>query len=312
MKLPHWKAVLIASLLVVLSTPSTNGAGPIDFTVSAPAEGRTFTLSQAKGKYVALHFLLKTECPYCLKHTRDYAMKAGTTTDVLHLFLKPDREEEIKTWAGKLNRGEGFPPITLYRDVDAMLAEAYGVPGGYAFHGESVHYPALILLDPAGKEVFRYIGTNNADRLPFDRFVARLAMLKEKPAALDHYNLGKDKLALGGYDPVTYFTEGKALKGRIDLRANHRGVTYQFSSEETRKLFLNSPETYLPTYGGWCATAMAKGEKVEVDPTNFKVTQGRLFLFFKAFYANAIKDWNKDEARLTVKADSNWHQFSGE
>lgn len=57
---------------------------------------------------------------------------------------------------------------------------------------------------------------------------------------------------------------------------------------------------------------MAKGEKVEVDPTNFKVTNGRLFLFFKTFYANAIKDWNKDEPNLTVKADLNWKKIAGE
>lgn len=132
------------------------------------------------------------------------------------------------------------------------------------------------------------------------------------PPALQHYNLGADKLALKGYDPVAYITQGKAVKGRKELTTNHRGVTYQFESEEDRRLFLATPEKYLPTYGGWCATAMAKGEKVEIDPTNFKVTNGRLFLFFKAFYANAQKDWNKDEPTLTAKADANWRKISGE
>lgn len=131
-------------------------------------------------------------------------------------------------------------------------------------------------------------------------------------AAIQHYNLSSDKVALSGYDPVTYFTLSKALKGRKEISTSHHGVTYQFTSEETRKLFSDNPDKYLPTYGGWCATAMAKGEKVEVDPTNFKVTNGRLFLFFKAFYANAIKDWNKDEPKLTIKADSNWKKLSGE
>jgi hypothetical protein len=89
-------------------------------------------------------------------------------------------------------------------------------------------------------------------------------------------------------------------------------VTYRFATEENKALFDSSPGKYLPTYGGWCATAMAKGEKVEIDPTNFKVTNGRLFLFFKAFYANAQKDWNKDEGALTLKADANWKKLSGE
>jgi len=142
---------------------------------------------------------------------------------------------------------------------------------------------------------------------------AAAAESKEKPAAaIQHYNLGKDKVALSGYDPVGYFTLNKALKGRKEINSQHRGVTYWFASEENKKLFTESPAKYLPTYGGWCATAMAKGEKVEIDPTNFKVTNGRLFLFFKAFYANAIKDWNKDESGQTVKADANWKKIAGE
>lgn len=140
-----------------------------------------------------------------------------------------------------------------------------------------------------------------------------VAELKEMPVAgLQHYNLGKDQVALSGYDPVGYFTLNKALKGRKEISAQHRGVTYWFASDENKKLFTATPEKYLPTYGGWCATAMAKGEKVEIDPTNFKVTNGRLFLFFKAFYANAIKDWNKDEPGQTAKADANWKKIAGE
>ncbi len=76
-------------------------AAPSDFTVESPVDGKTFKLSEGKGKYVALHFLLKTECPFCLKHTRDYAKKSATTSDVIQVFLKPDSAEEIKAWAAK-------------------------------------------------------------------------------------------------------------------------------------------------------------------------------------------------------------------
>jgi YHS domain-containing protein len=131
-------------------------------------------------------------------------------------------------------------------------------------------------------------------------------------AVIQHYNLGADNVALKGYDPVGYLTKSLALKGRKEISAEHRGVIYYFASEENKKLFTGSPEKYLPAYGGWCATAMAKSEKVEIDPANFKITNGRLFLFFKAFYANALKEWNKDEPNLTGKADANWKKISGE
>jgi len=130
--------------------------------------------------------------------------------------------------------------------------------------------------------------------------------------ALAQYNLKSDKVAIQGYDPINYFTKGTPAKGSPQTKAEHKGVVYYFASPENRKAFIENPNKYLPTYGGWCATAMAKGEKVEIDPTNFKVTNGRLFLFFKAFYANAIKDWNKDEVNLMAKADANWKRISGE
>jgi YHS domain-containing protein len=131
-------------------------------------------------------------------------------------------------------------------------------------------------------------------------------------ASPKEYNLPANKVALQGYDPVTYFTLGKAVAGNGAFTAAHEGVTYQFSSADTQKLFIASPAKFLPTYGGWCATAMAKGEKVEIDPTNFKVTNGRLFLFFNAWYGDARKAWLKDEAGQEKLADANWKKISAE
>lgn len=289
-------------------SPAAFAAAPADFTVTSPADGKTFRLSEAKGRYVALHFLLKTECPFCLRHTAEYSMKAPTVAGVQHLFLKPDAEDEIKAWSAKIKASQ--QPM-IYRDADAKLATEFGIPDGYQFHGQTMHYPALVLLDPNGKEVFRHVGKSNTDRYSWDRFAAKLAELTANPA-VNNFNLPTDRLALNGYDPVAYFTQGRAMKGAAEISSLYRGIRYRFASEEGRMLFAAAPEKYLPTYGGWCATAMAKGEKVEIDPTNFKVTNGRLFLFFKAFYGNAIKDWNKDEANLTTKADTHWKIISGE
>lgn len=305
---------VIRSLFIALIFATGIHAAPVEFTVQSPVDGTTLKSADLRGKFVVLHFLLKTECPFCLKHTHDYAMKAASLPKVVQVFLKPDSADEIKSWAAKLNDAPGFPHVTIYRDPDAKLADSLKIPNGYAFHGETVHFPALILLNPDGNEVFRYVGKNNTDRYPFDKLAAKVAELSgaKKRAAIDQYNLGSDKLALQGYDPVSYFTKNAAVKGAPALRADYQGVTYQFESPENKKAFQDAPDKYLPTYGGWCATAMAKGEKVEIDPTNFKVSNGRLFVFFKAFYANALKDWNKDEGALMAKADANWKKISRE
>lgn len=159
--------------LLFAASPTTRPTEFAVFPVSAP-----FKLSEAKGKFVALHFLLKTECPFCLRYTHEFATQAKAQPDVVHVFLKPDSEEAIAKWMGKLD-GDSSTHPTIYRDADAKLAKAYGIPSGYKFHNEVVHYPALIILDPNGVEAFRYIGKSNADRMSFDDFSRKLAELKK-------------------------------------------------------------------------------------------------------------------------------------
>jgi hypothetical protein len=128
--------------------------------------------------------------------------------------------------------------------------------------------------------------------------------------ASTHDNLGKDRLALQGYDPVSYFGTPRPSKGRDDVTAEHDGAVYRFASTDNRDRFLAEPAKFLPQYGGWCATAMAEGKKVEVDPRNYRVTNGRLFLFYKSIIQDAQADWRKDEPGLTRKADEAWKRIT--
>ena len=162
----------------LLLTVSTARANPDDFTVPSATSDATFKLSEAKGKFVALHFLLKTECPVCLRHTREYFTKSSTLPNVIQVYLKPDTVEEIKAWTNKLPPEE-LAKNPIYRDAEAKLADEFAVPDGYAFHGQTVHFPALILLGPDGKEVFRYVGKNNGDRYSFDKLAAKVAELSK-------------------------------------------------------------------------------------------------------------------------------------
>lgn len=121
-----------------------------------------------------------------------------------------------------------------------------------------------------------------------------------------HFNL-ETGVATGGYDPVSYFTQGKAIKGKKDQAVYHQGVTYYFSSAGNKELFKANPSKYEPEYGGWCAYAMGeKGEKVSIDPETFKIVNGKLYLFYNRLFNNTLKDWNKNEASLKAKADANW------
>ena len=156
---------------------------PKDFTVKSATNDSTFQLSKHRGQIVAIHFLLKTECPFCIRYTHEFAVLAEKQPEVVHLFLKPDSDAEIKAWAGKLDKSDlaELPPI--YRDPDAMLAKQFGIPDGYKFHGQTVHYPAVVVLDVQGQELFRYVGKSNSDRMTAKQFTNRLKeeTAKQKP-----------------------------------------------------------------------------------------------------------------------------------
>ena len=127
---------------------------------------------------------------------------------------------------------------------------------------------------------------------------------------IEHFNLDK-KVAIQGYDPVAYFKQGKAVKGKKDLAGSYEGVVYYFSSAVNKELFLKNPTSYEPQYGGWCAYAMGDaGEKVEINPETFKIVDGKLYLFYNAFFNNTLKTWNKNEAVLKKKADASWKKIS--
>lgn len=123
-----------------------------------------------------------------------------------------------------------------------------------------------------------------------------------------HFLLEKNT-AISGYDPVSYFSN-KPLKGKVNLTYNYEGINYRFANPNNLETFKKTPEKYEPAYGGWCAYAMgAKGEKVEVDPENYRIYEGKLYLFYKNFFSNTLDDWKKEEVKLKKQADTNWNKI---
>jgi YHS domain-containing protein len=119
-----------------------------------------------------------------------------------------------------------------------------------------------------------------------------------------------DGVAIKGYDPVAYFTDHKAEKGKKEFAYSDHGVTYHFASAADQQTFQANPVKYEPQYGGWCAYAMGHdGSKVEVDPETFKIINGKLFLFYNRFFNNTLKSWNQDESKLHSQADINWQKI---
>jgi YHS domain-containing protein len=137
-------------------------------------------------------------------------------------------------------------------------------------------------------------------------FTASIIMAQRDVRA-KQFNL-EDGLAIQGYDPVAYFVQHKAVKGKKAFLRTHDGVTYYFSSASNMELFATNYAKYEPQYGGWCAYAMGEtGEKVEVDPETFKIVDGKLYLFYNSLFNNTLPKWNKAEGNLKMNADKHWN-----
>lgn len=124
----------------------------------------------------------------------------------------------------------------------------------------------------------------------------------------EHTNLKKGAIA-EGYDVVSYF-EGKAVKGDPKYFVDINGVKYLFQTAENKQIFLLNPSSYSPQYGGYCAYAMADGDKVDINPKTFEIRDGKLYLFYNSFGINTLDKWLEEGAEsLKVKADMEWKEL---
>lgn len=86
-------------------------------------------------------------------------------------------------------------------------------------------------------------------------------------------------VALFGYDPVAYFTDGRPTPGSRLIEAEWAGSAWRFSNEANRAAFLSAPEVYAPRYGGYDPLSVAKGFAAAGHPLLFVIRGDRLYLF---------------------------------
>jgi YHS domain-containing protein len=116
-------------------------------------------------------------------------------------------------------------------------------------------------------------------------------------------NLTFQGIAIQGYDPVAYFTDNKAVPGNPEITASYDGATYQFASGENKAAFEANPGKYAPQYGGYCAYGASQGYNASIEPEQFTIADGKLYLNYNA---DVRKRWNQDRGSYISKADAYW------
>ena len=118
-----------------------------------------------------------------------------------------------------------------------------------------------------------------------------------------------DDLAIKGYDAVSYFTNGKTMKGNVSFTYKWHGKTWYFSNRENLDLFATGPKKYAPQYDGYCAWAMSEERMARTDPDVWQIINGKLYLNCSR---SAHEKWSRDIPGNIRKADANWLKFTGD
>ncbi len=113
----------------------------------------------------------------------------------------------------------------------------------------------------------------------------------------------EDNVAIGGYDPVGYFTESRPVPGSAAFTFRWNGATWRFASAGSRARFEANPAAYAPAFGGYCAWAISQNYIAPGDPLVWRIVDGRLYLNFNR---RAQLLWETDLAGAIARGNANW------
>jgi hypothetical protein len=112
-------------------------------------------------------------------------------------------------------------------------------------------------------------------------------------------------LAIDGYDPVAFFTDGAALPGTSAFELRHAGAVWRFRNIGNRAAFAERPDIYMPRYGGYDPVAVARGVAVAGKPNVWIIVGQSLFLFYDPTDRHKFVG---DPVHVTAIADRKWPQ----
>jgi YHS domain-containing protein len=130
-----------------------------------------------------------------------------------------------------------------------------------------------------------------------------LAAAGRVPLAADAAPGTDKRLALSGYDPVSYFIDGHPEKGSADYATSYDDATYWFKTPEDRATFVADPDHYAPQFQGLCTVGMSRGAKYEADPEAWVIADGKLYVFGSK---TLVPGFRTQTASTVERATENW------
>jgi YHS domain-containing protein len=108
---------------------------------------------------------------------------------------------------------------------------------------------------------------------------------------------------LKGADVVAYFSDGRYEQGVPQFKSAYEDVTFHFANAERKAKFDQSPEAFLPQFGGYCADGLVYAIPWGGDANTWKMIDGKLYIFGGQGSKDAFE---LDEARNVALAQKYW------
>ncbi|MFT7673965.1 MAG: hypothetical protein ACI845_002381 [Gammaproteobacteria bacterium] len=139
-------------------------------------------------------------------------------------------------------------------------------------------------------------------------FIAALLAIFSSPSfAFEKVNKSYfGEVALDGYDAVSYFSAGEAVKGNKKFSVKWEAATWLFSTEVNRQKFISSPKTFAPQYGGYCSNQMSLGNLSDIDGEVWRIIDNKLYLF--GHDAGRVR-WKSETPQRIANANQHWRLY---
>lgn len=110
-------------------------------------------------------------------------------------------------------------------------------------------------------------------------------------------------LAIEGYDPVAFYTDGKPMPGSPDLELRYGGAVWRFCNIGNREAFAARPDVYMPQFGGYDPVGVGHGVALAGNPGVWVISGEKLFLFYDRA---RLESFTADPERAIAAAERRW------
>jgi hypothetical protein len=139
-------------------------------------------------------------------------------------------------------------------------------------------------------------------------FVALVTSLPSESGDMSPISVDSHRIAIGGYDPVAYFTVGKAVQGTSQYEYVWKEASWWFASDDHRAMFVANPYRYTPQFGGFCASAMAVGMLTPANPEAWVIIDDKLYILDAPA---TVQEWKANAVRYIPKASAVYEKQVG-